>query len=444
MSGAVLDPGHTPGLYYSVAYFISCILFLSVIPRRFELKKTVMHSTFYFVGMSFFMYLTDGNVALGFILSMIVIFMGIFCYFRVLAAGDWKKAFYFASRSFILGEFAAAIGWQMYCYGIQSLGIPSAVWLRILIVGLIYASVFCVAYLLERRFSDSNAELEITLQGLSVVVFLTLIIFALSNLSFASPSTPFSGKYVTDILAIRTLADLGGVALLYAYHIQLSETRIRMETDYLNKLLHMQKENYRLSVESVELINRKYHDLKHQIQLLRSEISSEEKLKLLDELEQDISSYEAQHKTGNKALDVILTAKSVICQKVGISLTCVADGKELDFMKSTDVSVLFGNALDNAIEGVSRLDSPEKRLIHMSVTRQKSFVRIRVENCCEEAVEFADGLPVTRKDARYHGYGLKSIRSIVEKYEGSMAVKVQDGWFELRILFPVPETEKTL
>ena len=69
--------------------------------------------------------------------------------------------------------------------------------------------------------------------------------------------------------------------------------------------------------------------------------------------------------------------------------------------------------------------------------RQKSFLRIRVENCCEGEVLFADGLPVTGKDARYHGYGMKSIRSIVEKYNGSMAVKVENGWFELRILLPI-------
>ena len=110
-------------------------------------------------------------------------------------------------------------------------------------------------------------------------------------------------------------------------------------------------------------------------------------------------------------------------------------------MRPTDLSVLIGNALDNAIEGVSKIEDPEKRLIHISVSRQKSFVRLRVENCCEEEVRFAGGLPVTRKDARYHGYGMKSIRSVVEKYEGSLTVKAQDGWFELRILFPREKTE---
>lgn len=121
-------------------------------------------------------------------------------------------------------------------------------------------------------------------------------------------------------------------------------------------------------------------------------------------------------------------------------LTCVADGGELAFMKPTDISILFGNALDNALESVEKLAEVEKRLVHVSIARQKSFLRIRVENCYAGELHFTDGLPATGKDARYHGYGMKSIRSIVEKYNGSLTIKAQDGWFELRILIPVPQT----
>ncbi|MBQ3371908.1 MAG: sensor histidine kinase, partial [Oscillospiraceae bacterium] len=136
-------------------------------------------------------------------------------------------------------------------------------------------------------------------------------------------------------------------------------------------------------------------------------------------------------------LDTLLTAKSLRCQDLGITLTCVADGAELDFMKPTDLSVLFGNALDNAIESVEKISNPDKRLIHLSIARQKAFLRIRVENCYEGEISFVGGLPATAKDAKYHGYGMKSIQSIVEKYNGSMTVKAEDGWFELRVLFPI-------
>ena len=239
---------------------------------------------------------------------------------------------------------------------------------------------------------------------------------------------------------MRTLADLAGVVLLYGYHMQLCESRASMEKEYLERLLHLQEENYRISAESIQLVNQKYHDLKHQISLLRSEVSTEEKMQYLDEMEQEIKSYEAQNKTGNQILDVLLTAKSLQCQNEGISMTCVADGEALNFIKPTDLSVLFGNVLDNAIEGVSAIEDPEKRLIHLSVTKQRGFVRIREENCFEGTLKIVDGLPATtKKDARYHGYGIKSIQTIVQKYNGSMTVKSENGWFELRILIPVKE-----
>ena len=114
------------------------------------------------------------------------------------------------------------------------------------------------------------------------------------------------------------------------------------------------------------------------------------------------------------------------------------DGKELEFMQPMDISALFGNALDNAIESVKKISDRQKRLIHVSVARQKNFLRIKVENCYEGDLEFENGMPkTTKQDKRYHGYGMKSIRKIVEKYNGSVTVNAEDGWFELRILMVV-------
>ena len=79
-------------------------------------------------------------------------------------------------------------------------------------------------------------------------------------------------------------------------------------------------------------------------------------------MEKEIKIYEAQNKTGNKVLDAVLTSKSLYCQNNGIGLTCVADGSALNFMEDMDISALFGNILDNAIEASMMLDQ-EKRFI---------------------------------------------------------------------------------
>ena len=432
---------NTPGIYYALAYWISATVFFIVMRKKQSVWKFCVISALFLAAICAFMLATPNTDGLVFLLCMLVVLSLLFLYILIVAKMPWRKTLYFTVRVFILGEFAASFEWQMVYYWRTVTGRHESILIGIVLFLLCHTIVFGTAYLLERRYRENNEELDITGRDLVIVCLLAGFIYLLSNLSYATPNSPFSTHDVRDIFALRTLADLGGTGLLYAYHMQLCEMHARMEKEYLHKLLHMQKENYRLSAESVELVNRKYHDLKHQIQLLRSEISLEDKLHYLDEMEQEIKSYEAQNKTGNEALDVLLTAKSIQCQNAGITLTCVADGKELDFLKPTDISVLFGNALDNAFESVEKISDPDKRLIHLSVARQKQFVRIRVENCCEGEIRFVDGLPATGKDANYHGFGMKSIRSIVEKYNGSMTVKVQDGWFELRILLPVQNPE---
>lgn len=186
------------------------------------------------------------------------------------------------------------------------------------------------------------------------------------------------------------------------------------------------------------MIDRKYHDLKHQIMALRAENDPERREQWLDEMEEEIRTYEAQNKTGNPVLDTVLTSKSLYCQKHGINLTCVADGTVLDFMDVRDLCTIFGNALDNAIECELAIPDHEKRLIHLTVARQKSFALVRLENYCEKQLEFEDGMPVTTKgDRRYHGFGLKSIRYTARKYSGTVTVNSEENWFELKILIPI-------
>ena len=139
-------------------------------------------------------------------------------------------------------------------------------------------------------------------------------------------------------------------------------------------------------------------------------------------------------------LDTNLTSKSLYCQQHGITLTCVADGAALDFMDTMDLCSLFGNALDNAIESVEKLPDSEQRLIHLVVARQKSFLWIRVENTYDGAFQADGTLPKTTKsDARYHGYGLKSIYDTAEKYGGTAEITTQENQFTLKVLFPIKQ-----
>lgn len=134
---------------------------------------------------------------------------------------------------------------------------------------------------------------------------------------------------------------------------------------------------------------------------------------------------------------MILSLPVKRCESKQITLTSVVDGKLLDFMYTMDLCSIFGNALDNAIEYEQRLEDPAKRLIHLSVSAQKGFILIQVENYFEGQLQFQDNLPITTKmDKAMHGFGMKSMRHAAQKYGGTLTTSVSNNWFELKILIP--------
>lgn len=330
------------------------------------------------------------------------------------AAGSVQgDAAYYCIHAFVLAEFAASLEWQLYCFLL--LNREASAWMRAGLLVAVYLAVFLLMGGLVRRLSAKGGALEVTWRELSAAAIIGVAVFALSNLSFLTIRTPFSSQYGPEIYNVRTIMDLGGLAILYAHHLQCRELRVLRELEAVQNVLQKQYQQYQMSRDSIDLINRKYHDLKHQIMVLQGEPDAEQRETYLDQMEAEIRTYEAQNKTGNQVLDTVLTSKSLYCAQHGIGLTCVADGALLDFMEVMDLSAVFGNALDNAIECEERIADPEKRLIHVSVSAQRDFVLIRFENYCEGSLNFSEGLPVTTKEDRnFHGYGLKSIRYVAK------------------------------
>ena len=116
----------------------------------------------------------------------------------------------------------------------------------------------------------------------------------------------------------------------------------------------------------------------------------------------------------------------------------MADGSRLGFMNEAELYSLFGNAIDNAITAVRKVEDESRRYIGLNVSQLKGFVKVNIHNYYEGELNFSEeGLPLTTKaDKENHGFGMKSIRYIVEKYGGTVSVKTEKGVFNLNILFP--------
>ena len=427
---------NTPGYYYAIAYALSVFVITCTNERKIGRWKLAAVSCAQFSLLLFFMTVTDGVRQELFVPSMLLIVLLLLGYIYICNDFSLREAGFYFVKAFINGEFAASLCWQIYYYLRYVRGMQGELlkWVELILV---YAVIFTMLALMELNLKKDLEELHITRRELLVVIIIAASVFAMSNLSYLDQNGLFSGTFVMDIFIIRTLVDLSGIAVLYAYHVQVKEIQIRFEKETLHNIMEMQYKNYQLSKENIDMVNRKYHDLKHQINLLKTQAYVGKSTSYLEKMEREIRVYETQNKTGNQILDAVLTNKAMICQNKEIELKFIVDGGALSFMEDMDVSALFGNMLDNAIESAEKQREKQKRLIWLYVTKEKQFVRIRTENYCDEKIQFKNGMPVTtKKDRRLHGYGMKSIKSTVEKYHGSVVAAQENNWFELKILLP--------
>ncbi|MDD3360655.1 MAG: ATP-binding protein [Hespellia sp.] len=234
---------------------------------------------------------------------------------------------------------------------------------------------------------------------------------------------------------------IDALCCFYVLWVQLNQKKnyiLQHELEVINYMMDQQKRQYKFTSETIGNINRKCHDLKYQIRSFRQITDEKEKDDFLMGLEQDIMIYDTAMKTGNQALDIVLMEKGMFCKEHNIQWTCMADGFQLDFMKNEDIYSIFGNALDNAITAVMKLENEEKRIISVKMINQDQLLTIQIQNYFNQHLKFVEGLPLTtKKDKQIHGYGMKSIQYTAQKYDGIITVNIEKDIFMLQILLPM-------
>ena len=372
------------------------------------------------------------------VIGMLLAFAGMWAIIWLGAGTGKREGVYIAARAFVLAELVASLHWQLVMFLDSGDGIREARLMASVMLAIVYAACFAIAWLIERGNFASDAPTTTTAQLSIGTAAITIVTFAMSNLSFISTNTPFSGTVGQEVFYIRTLVDFCGFAIPYAQQEQARRMAASAELASINAQLESQHQEYLASKENIESIGRLAHDLKHQIAALRAEVDPEHAAAGFEQLEASVAKASAQQHSGNPVLDVILTTKMRTCADRGITLTAVADGKLLDGMSSMDIASLFGNALDNAIEATSKLPDKQQRLIRLALYGQGQFTVIRVENYYDSALkkDSTGALRTTKRDSSRHGFGVKSIRHIAAQYGGEVTIRTEDHWFVLTVLLP--------
>lgn len=296
-----------------------------------------------------------------------------------------------------------------------------------------FTVVFVVMYLLFGRQIHKGQNLDLNNRAqLGLLLATVLIEILLCN--FLRQSWHASGNLLYTGSAMLLLL-ICTVAILIIQFSLLRQRKLASELDIVYQMWRKEQNQYQISKEIIDTVNRKCHDMRHQIHTIGR--SAQIDPAALEEMEDAIDIYDALYQTGSKALDIILAEKGLLCQNSGIDIHCMADGEKLRFMSDTDIYSLFGNLLDNAIRAVQELDA-EQQAIGLSVVCHGALLSINSHNRYAGEITFENGIPVTAStDTMNRGFGVKSIVMIVQKYGGTVSFQAKDGMFNLNILFPL-------
>lgn len=399
-------------------------------------RKTAWKTVLFVVFQCVFLVCTDDVPLVFWFPCMMVAFFSMLLYRKWNSSHRWMTALYYSLIDFLMAELLASLEWQIefFFLGFAREWIP----VRILFVLIIYTAQIIFFYGGVKRIYFFQGGWEVKGQDVATVFGIVIAAFAMGNLSFLFPNTPFTTSEHRDIFIIRTLADVVGLSVLFAYQSRVNSLYAQHELIRMKALIAAQYEQYRNFQSGIELINIKYHDLKHQIVGLRGEADPEKREAWIRRMEEELQEFRPEQQTGNPVLDTLLMGKSMDFRKDQIKFTCVVDGEPLRELFVTDICSIFGNALDNAIEAVSLLEDPAKRMIHLTVTEKNGFLLIMLVNACGEQPQVKRGIPITtKKDSSQHGYGMRSIQLTAEKYGGTVTWAVKNEMFELKVLIPL-------
>lgn len=235
--------------------------------------------------------------------------------------------------------------------------------------------------------------------------------------------------------------------MLYLYNLLLHSISQQYEMEMLKTQVQVYANQLNVILRGEEKIKALRHDMKHhlnELMLLANKHDAAEIQEYLDQMKSFLQNPNELVESGNLEIDSVL---NYMLQKAKKELETVDIKVVLPekVRHSFDLNVLLGNLLENAIEAASKM---ENKYLSVDITLKRGILKVKIENSFESARilrEEQQGedmvLKTTKPFADQHGIGLKNVKKIVEKYDGTMAVTAQDGIFCVNLILYMAKME---
>lgn len=203
--------------------------------------------------------------------------------------------------------------------------------------------------------------------------------------------------------------------------------------------LKTRSEYYEKLIENDSELRQFKHDHKNRMIALKSYLdnndieAARQYIKSSDEYINTLEGY----RTGSCILDALLDEKSAKAERSNTKIEF--SGSIVQYsLEDVDLCIIFGNAIDNAIEACEKLQSDIPKIISVNIHQQKHVISVLISNPVAETPKIDNNMIATAKgDTVNHGFGLYSINRTVKKYNGSYELSCGEKLFTIKICLSV-------
>lgn len=298
-----------------------------------------------------------------------------------------------------------------------------------------------ISIILLIRSKVKGKELNISkkqrvyLLGISLSLFILTFFLLLSGYSLNENVSLHSFK-----LSYQHTGYVITMVMIFGVLLKINHRLLRIQEKQLKeKIYYQQKESYRHQLALVQKNQKQMrkikHDYRNHLTAIRYFIKGnqkEEAMTYIDDLENFLIVKDEYVVTG-EAMDSILNYKIHQAKMKDIEVTLDLDVQESLSIPTFDLTVVLGNLLDNAIEALEKLKN--KRVIHLKMTIKKGIIGIHIKNSFNGEIAIKKGvLQTIKKEKELHGNGIKHIKDIVHRYNGSMDISYDAEEFNVKVL----------
>lgn len=182
------------------------------------------------------------------------------------------------------------------------------------------------------------------------------------------------------------------------------------------------------------------HDYHNHLQTMKAYLAQDQWTELaayLDELEADLRAVDLLVKSGNSMVDAILNSKLSLAKQADIRLDLTVHVMDQLSISDTDLCIILGNLLDNAMEACAELE-PDQRYIRLYLDAIGQQFYLSIQNSAKEILSFEEKHYISTKRGN-HGLGLKRVALLVENYEGFLNLQNEPGIFAVEVSIPLED-----